>query len=302
MRWIDFLTLEEGAADHYLYHGTNITSAIEILRDNAIHESSQYEHNPTGVSLTRDYTVAHRFGTMWEREYPVVFVIDAVKLKRSRLKVIPRQDSPEPGKYRGREEAEEMVLGDLAPLSDYLVSVNVKPSDIDSALKNKEWMDYEIERYGNDSICKSRRTLMAAIRAFAKSPFLNRVRPRISDYLDRDPPPPPPLPEQFMSRAGGGKWKPAVAGAGESIYFVAKNRVEASVAVSPKLKKIAIYDTQEGGTRGIAMLREMKAAVPEYQVLLWWSDRCANAQYWTDEDVAELQSRGIIDGTINHYF
>lgn len=190
--------LTEGR-DAYLYHGTSLVSALGIIAANKIEGSSQYDHNPTGVSLTRDYVTARDFGTIWERQFPVVFVLDQQKLVRSRHKLLPRQDSYPKGErvpdgttgkhieksgrytvdntpvYRGRE-AEEMVLSDLSPLSDYLVSINIAPQHLEQAGSDPDyyvWMSEE----GHTEL--SRKQFFNSIHALLAHPLLNRWVPRV---------------------------------------------------------------------------------------------------------------------------
>lgn len=184
-RQISASHLHEGVNDHYLYHGTDLMSAISILLDNKIDSSQEYDHDPTGVSLTRDYWTAREFGTYWERQYPVVFVLDAQKLRQSRHKITPRRDTTDnPDEFRARE-AEEMVLSDLTPLSQFLVSVNINRGACEHALADNEYLDWMIEEKGGFPFTKSRAALKAAIKAFAKSPLLNRVRPRAANHYER---------------------------------------------------------------------------------------------------------------------
>jgi hypothetical protein len=285
--------LNEGVNDHYLYHGTDLASAINILRTNQIDSASQYEHNPEGVSLTREYTVAHDFGTMWDRQYPVVLVIDAQRLKQSRAKVVPRRDSPSPGEYRDRAEAEEMVIGDLPNLSKFLVSVNVKPADIAAALKDRDWAEEVMDQNGGEDIFKTRRTLLAALRAFTKSPLLNSVRPRIANHLDRDPPPPEQLPPQFTQYG-----KPAVAK--EQAKFHANDGSDTHVSF---YKKQVSASPDMGGKKAIAIFKQIKALLPAYQLMLPWGPNSATRKFWSEEEVKDLIARKIIDGILPHgYF
>jgi hypothetical protein len=196
MRIHDILT--EGR-DAYLFHGTDLVSALDIISDNSISSSSQYEHNPTGVSLSRDYVLARDFGTYFERQFPVVFVLDQQKLVRSRHKILPRRDSYPKGEvvpagttgkyieksgqhtvdnspvYRGRE-AEEMVLADISPLSQYLVSINIAPKHLVEASKDAEYYTWMSDEGHTDL---SKKAFVAAIRALAKNPLLNRWLPRV---------------------------------------------------------------------------------------------------------------------------
>lgn len=174
-KWIDIIseaTLLEGR-DAYLFHGTDLVSAIQILKTNSLEGTQQYEHNPLGVSLTRDYRIARDFGTYWERQFPVVFVLDQQKLVRSRHKLLPRRDTYDSG-TRAPDEAEEMVLGNLSPLSSFLISVNVHPAHLREALRDEEYHDWMNDEYG-----VAPEELIAGIKALASHPLLNAWLPRV---------------------------------------------------------------------------------------------------------------------------
>jgi hypothetical protein len=138
-----------------------------------------YEHHPTGVSLARDYRVARDFGTYWERQFPVVFVLDQQKLVRSRMTLFPRRDFDGNGNVRGRE-SEEMVLGNIAPLDQYLISINIAPLHLQEALSNASYLDWMVEDFGPHwEYAASRQKLRNAIKKFAQHPLLNRWVPRV---------------------------------------------------------------------------------------------------------------------------
>jgi hypothetical protein len=171
MRYHDILS--EGR-DAYLFHGTDLVGAIEILRSNKLIGTQQYSHNPFGVSLTRDYRIARDFATYWERQFPVVFVLDQRKLVQSRAKLLPRRDSFESG-YVPPREAEKMILGDLHNLSEFLISVNVHPAHIKEALSDEEYQEWMMD----EREVGSREQFIEGIKELARYPKLNAWLPRV---------------------------------------------------------------------------------------------------------------------------
>lgn len=162
----------------YLYHGTTLNAVIEILRDGYVRSSSQYAHNPVGVSLTRDYRIALEFGRYWEREFNVVLVFDQEAIIRSNLKLSSRRDSCEKGNYRP-SEAEEMVIGDL-PLDRYLVSINIPEQEFARALgkTGQEYVEY-LHGEGWDLEWEDWKN---GVETLARHPLLNAVLHRAEDY------------------------------------------------------------------------------------------------------------------------
>ena len=180
MRYHELLT--EGRTA-YLFHGTDLLSAISIIRDNQIDASQHYEHHTPGVSLARDYLAARAFGTYWERQCPVVFVLDQEKLVQSTHKVVPYRDTSEPGVYRERE-SEELIHGSLPNLNRYLVSVNVDMDHLEAALQSRDWWRWlrsEIPDLPHLKYLNSRGAFLQMIdRYIVKHPKLNKWVPRVS--------------------------------------------------------------------------------------------------------------------------
>ena len=100
-------------------------------------EGSVYGYEMTGgqvakgVSLTRDYA----FASAWQRS-DVILVLDQSKLMNSN-KIVP-VDHVNNGAFdyeaigfEHMEQAEEFVVGDIAPLSRCLVSINVALAEVD---------------------------------------------------------------------------------------------------------------------------------------------------------------------------
>lgn len=180
MRKFMNIALNEGR-DAPLFHGTEINAACHIILDGKIDASQQYEHNPEGVSLSRDYTTAFNFGTYWERSFPVVFVFDQQRLVRAPLKILPRRDTYDSGTV-APHEAEEMVLSDL-PLEPYLISINISPEEIETALNGqfgKDYLEY-LQSEGWPQLTEE--TWRENIERLAQHPKLNRWVPRIEKQL-----------------------------------------------------------------------------------------------------------------------
>jgi hypothetical protein len=119
-----------------LYHGTNADSAADIIVSNRMagttehnssknfdgkqiplgfrkHEINKYDR-VLGVSLTRNPA----FARAWTSGGGIVFGFDAEKLKQ-RFRIVPYDY------YGNRREAEEFLIGELSPVSSYLVSIEI---------------------------------------------------------------------------------------------------------------------------------------------------------------------------------
>lgn len=138
MRIHEILT-ESRSAD--LYHGTNLAAAQEIMQDNVMHATTQKQDlrnidQGEGVSFTRDFSIARRFGQYQgsRTDPPVVFVIDQLKLyqsvgKRMQAYAYPPEwggedDEPQ-ASYRSQSdgEAEENVMGDIKNISSFIKQI-----------------------------------------------------------------------------------------------------------------------------------------------------------------------------------
>lgn len=126
--------------DAPLFHGTNPHSAVAIIKDNKIeaqtkHKNSDADHQALlrvpGVSLSRDYRAAKRFGG-------VVFVIDQTKLAQTK-QITPFSywgKSKEPGmvgKHHREDqfaEAEEFVTGSIS-LPKYCTEIRMDKTMFD---------------------------------------------------------------------------------------------------------------------------------------------------------------------------
>jgi hypothetical protein len=132
--------MNERVREAYLYHGTGLWSAGQILTNDEF--APKTEHEPPsdprvpfpkevvkGVSLSRDPRVAGGFG-------PVLFHLDRNKLAQ-RFKIEPMDfwgHSSEPtlmgvGRRRAKyAEAEEFIVGSIRPASAYIVYFTISPS------------------------------------------------------------------------------------------------------------------------------------------------------------------------------
>ena len=183
----DIINLIEGR-DAYLYHGTDLARAVSILRDNEIYGTTEKEHLPFAVSTTRDPGFAYEAGTWFDKEHPVIFVLDQRKIAQ-RFRITPHSDKNaddeawEGSNTRGIE-AEERVVGSLKPLDPYLVSINVDPDFIARARRRiRDWVGKEDENYGGLPLYDTRKVALAALDALAHHPKLNAVR--LPAYVDR---------------------------------------------------------------------------------------------------------------------
>jgi hypothetical protein len=167
-----------------LFHATSLEAALAILAGNKIagttgqrldaRRGKRYKmrnddwhgavygykmkggRDAKGVSLTRDYN----FANSWQRS-DVIFVLDQAKLAQT-TEIVPI-DHVNNGSYdyaaigfKHMEQAEEFVIGDIAPLSRCLLSINVSLSQIDRV---------ELEQFINQ-------------RVLWGNPLLNRWYPR----------------------------------------------------------------------------------------------------------------------------
>lgn len=137
----EYIAIVEAAAltesfSNALFHGTDLFGAILILEDNTIKAHASLDGSsggdPHGVSLTRDYRLAAKVGEWYDRAFPVVFVLDADRLK-SRFKVTPRRDP-----NADTDEKEEFVSRDIAGIEQYIVSINTDASIFDDLIDEAE--------------------------------------------------------------------------------------------------------------------------------------------------------------------
>ena len=180
-----------------LFHGTSLLNAMCIVHENRIGASQQYDGQPKGVSLTRDYRLARDFGTYWDRKFPVVFVLDWDKLRQHR-KIMPYRDYSLAGRYdddgklnwekeyRGGwedREKEEVVLGTLDNLSNYLMSINVDPRHLKRAAANREYLRWMMEEMGDVTHAlgvTTQKALKDRIVQFASHPLINKWVPKVA--------------------------------------------------------------------------------------------------------------------------
>jgi RNA:NAD 2'-phosphotransferase (TPT1/KptA family) len=113
-----------------LYHGTSSTNATQILDTNRIEGTKWHDEvvdNQSTVSTSRSFDFAWSYG-----KQQCVFELDAIKLRQD-YKIVPVdyfKGSPYNGTYyRKRKESEEAVIGNIAPLSKYLLAIWISRSE-----------------------------------------------------------------------------------------------------------------------------------------------------------------------------
>jgi len=128
MRWQEIIT--EGR-DAPLYHATSVFGALGIITADKIADKTEHSYyseqdHGVGVSLTRDRRMASHFGD-------VVFVLDQAKIAHTK-KLVPIDywglgGEPElvgvGRRQKNYAEAEEFLIGPLAPLSKYLLGIDI---------------------------------------------------------------------------------------------------------------------------------------------------------------------------------
>ena len=138
--------LNEAVGGNYLYHGTKLDVLFQILTDNMLEGSqSDYDNRAIyGVSTSRDMDFAYNFaemsnhldGTNEDESYQAVIVLDKTKLKQN-YKIIPYNDQNAHNVYDNGEryfgiiaellEKEEVVVGDIKNIKDYIIDIYVSP-------------------------------------------------------------------------------------------------------------------------------------------------------------------------------
>lgn len=176
---MSYVQLLEGR-DAYLFHGTDLLGAIGIIRDNTINAAQHYEHHTPGVSLAREYVVARDFGSYWERQCPVVFVINQQKIVQSRMKIAPYRDTDDQGQPRDRE-SEELIHGPIQNLNQYLISVNVDLDHLEAALRSRSYWEWMKDEHSDFiPFLKTRSTFLRMVnRYIVRHPLLNHWVPRV---------------------------------------------------------------------------------------------------------------------------
>jgi len=154
-----FEIINEGR-DAPLYHGTGFYNAIEMIKRDRIEARTSHfapqlgmlrQMQIPGVSLSRSRTVAFEFG-------PAVLVLDQRKLVQTHKLVPieywwhPERSSDIPSKRsKGNTiedqgtEAEEFCIGEIKPLTRFLISILMEQKSL-RALKNQlSWTDVATE-------------------------------------------------------------------------------------------------------------------------------------------------------------
>ena len=137
--------------DAALYHGTSYHKAIRILASDKLEPNTNHisKDRPgslirdieSGISLTRNRRTAFDFG-------PVVFELDQRALSQ-RHRIVPVDywgHSPETKLSGTRRkdrnaEAEEFLIGELKPVSKYLVAIHIDPHELERMRRfTPSWM------------------------------------------------------------------------------------------------------------------------------------------------------------------
>lgn len=163
----------------YLFHGTNLDCALNIIRVNEISTGGEWRGEGNRVALTRSYAVAQDFGTHNDGgAFPAAFVLDWRKLA-AKYQVVPYRDVDCNGEYfknsasEDGTEQEEAVYGAIRPLSQFCLSINVDPEIMQSALNEDDFAEWCIEEKG---FFKTPRAVKGALERLSKSPVFNRLK------------------------------------------------------------------------------------------------------------------------------
>lgn len=166
--------------DAPLFHGSPLPRLLNALSMNQLGTRWQ-------VSLSRSYQVALYFLDGGEQdgwdEYGGVLVLDQRKLAQ-RYAIRPFHDewATHSGHTGWADEQEERLLKPVAPLSDYLLSVNVNPKAIQRAMTDTRYQtqseDFESEFDDNVALFQQQ------CQALLQHPLLNKYKPRVAHRLD----------------------------------------------------------------------------------------------------------------------
>lgn len=164
--------LKEGRGA-YLYHGTPLENLLFILRDNVIKTGTNWRGEGDRIATSRDWRVARDFGIQGEWSgYPAMLVLDERKLSQ-RYKIKPHRDVDNEG-VPWSDESEEMIMGNVEPFDQYLVSINIDPQILDHAATDQGFLRHLVERGFSKSMGKA----SDAIESLRRHPKLNVWQPR----------------------------------------------------------------------------------------------------------------------------
>ena len=156
--------LNESVGKQYLYHGTKLDVLFQILKDNMLEGSESTSgggYCPYGVSTSRSLNFSYNFAensmhlngdTFEENQKIAVIVLDRDKLKQNH-KIITFHDNEafsnflnnkgdENGYYPELLEKEEVVLGDIRNVKNYIVGIYVSPDCKELNTPEKLFMYY----------------------------------------------------------------------------------------------------------------------------------------------------------------
>ena len=111
-----------------LYHGTNFYAALQVIKTNTILDKTphQFPSGPmNGVSLTR----SRRFAMHWG---DIIFELDRNRLAQ-RHRLIPFNywhRGTERSQSDAREEAEEFIIGSIAPADRYIMAIYIRAKSL----------------------------------------------------------------------------------------------------------------------------------------------------------------------------
>jgi hypothetical protein len=165
-----WMRLVEGR-DAPLFHGSPLCNLIRIVMDDRM------QLNRRGfISLSRYYHVAKYFQEWSDSPgYGGILVLDQTKLSQ-RYKIQPVHDTANIDDAAFHDEAEERVFQPIAPLSNYLLSININRAAIKRALTDQEYRD-ESEDYA-EVFAGKRKLFLTGVRMLLKHPAVNRWSPR----------------------------------------------------------------------------------------------------------------------------
>lgn len=181
MRAYEILTESRSAN---LYHGTGVAALLGILRADTLRGSKDYDDDPYGVSLSRSYRVAQSFQGRdgWSGGTGAVLVLDQQRLVQNH-KIAPFASVDSEGAYMDRED-EEVVLGDIKPLSRYLLSINIEPRLFKMLYHPTDfyrwWESTGRDYSGIDDDDQGRESLLA----LRHHPLLNKISPRNAEPVE----------------------------------------------------------------------------------------------------------------------
>lgn len=159
-----------------LYHGTELASAVMILRSDTIEAThdSDYDDDPLGVSTSRTARWAMGWGAgRDDTGHGVLFVLDQAKLA-TRYRIVPHAAMTVTGERLDGED-EEVVIGTIKPLSAYLLSINVNAAKLATLLEGGPAFEKWLGAVGDLMAYPGPDLAMEMLQELASHPLLNRM-------------------------------------------------------------------------------------------------------------------------------